>query len=231
MVTGIDSGLWCCGLWCCGVVTGIDCRLWCCGPWWCWFVSVGVVSTEVVGDGDAEADDVGDGGLAFDERDHGVGSGLVEGLGASVVDELTREGVDGCPGSDGLGRGEGGEPFFDAGFAGPASQAPIGSVLLGSVFDGVGVDLRERGLDAALEADPVLPGRVLDQSSTNGWHEVFGHDGSDLVIDLVEFVADDLGSGFVEDTVGHRGMHRRQRSRQFLGPVHPMLRGLLRHPE
>ena len=204
------------GVWIAGV--GIA------GVWW---ARAGVVTGEVVGDGDAEGDDVGDGGLAFDEGDHGVGSGLVEGLGAAVVDELTGEGVDGGPGSDGLGRGEGGEPFFDPCFAGPASQAAVGAVLLRALFDGVGVDGGEGGLDAALESGPVLPRGVLDQPGPNRGHEVVGDDGSDLVRDVVEFVADDLGSGFVEDSVGHRGMHRRQRSGEFVGAVHPMLRGLL----
>ena len=208
------------GVWIAGV--GIA------GVWW---ARAGVVTGEVVGDGDAEGDHVRDRGLSFDQRDHGVGSGLVEGLGASVFDELTSQSIDRGPRSDGLGRGQGGEPFLDAGFAGPPPQAPIRAVLLRPRLHCIGVDRSQRGLDAALEAGPVLPRRVLDQSSTNGWHEVFGHDGSHFVIDLVEFVADDLGPGFVHDPVGHRGVHRRQRSGEFVGAVHPMLRGLLRHTQ
>ena len=114
---------------------------------------------------------------------------------------------------------------------GPPLQRPLPTSLLRPLPHRIRVDLRERGPHPATQGFAADSGRVLDQAGPHAGHEVLGDHGRDLVGGIGEFFTDDLGSGVIHHPVGHRFAHRREGPGEFLGPLHPLLRRLLRHPQ
>jgi hypothetical protein len=172
-----------------------------------------------------------DGGLLRDERHEGIRARLPDRRALPRPAQLLRQLVDRSPRQSRLLGRQGRTPGVDPGGLRPALQATVSTRSLGLLSKELGIDIRERPPHSTPQRHTAVPRGVIPECTAKLLHDPLGHGARNGRRRVRNLVVDDRRPPLIEETLGHRDVHRLEWPRHPDRPLDPALRRLCPNPQ